>query len=884
MEPSIFKFILRHSMRQQITILCLTVGSFPFLYLSLDLPKIIINDAINARDFPKELPLGLFGEFEQIPYLLLLSGVFLVLVIIKSGFKFRINIYQGLLGERMLRRLRYELYSRILLFPLPYFRRVSPNEMIPMITAEVEPLGGFIGEAIALPAFYGGTLVVIFAFVFIQDPILGLAAIALYPIQGYLIPRLQRRVNELAKQRVRAVRETARNIGETVAGVTEIHAHDTSQYELAKFAGRLGRIYEIRYEIYRRKFFIKFLNGFLAQLTPFFFYSIGGYLVIEGDLSFGSLVAVLAAYKDLTPPWKELLKYYQRQADARIKYEQVTIQFQPADMMDEALQTTDPEPDEPLKGDIVATNVKLEEDDQVKVIDGVNFTFGLDEHIAIVGSGASGKETLAMLIARLIAPTGGRLTIGGRGLSDLPASVTGRRMAYVGPSSYMFSGSVRDNLLYGLKHRPLRPADYDEATAEKRARALQDAVLTGNTGLDPRAGWTDYAAAGADGHESLRVVAMGFLDLVEMDDTLYEMGLRGTLDPGKRPKIAAQLLSAREAIRGRLKAPDMAGLVEPFDEAKYNDNATVAENLLFGTPLGAGFDIDNLAESPYVRKVLDQVGLTSDLLEMGRQVAGLMIELFSGLDPGHEFFDQYSFIEAEDLPEFHALLGRITKEGLEALGVEDRNRLLSLPFKLIPARHRLDQIDDDMRDRLLAARRTFAAELPEALKSSVEFFDAEKYNAAASLQDNILFGKVAYGQALSAERVGGMIAQVVDELGLRDEVMEVGLDYEVGIGGTRLGIGQRQRLAIVRSLLKRPDLMIVNEALTALDDALQTRILRNLIAEMKGRGLIFVSPRAGLAREFGRVVVMESGRIAEQGTFTELDREGTRLHELMRAG
>ncbi len=691
-------------------------------------------------------------------------------------------------------------------------------------------------------------------------------------------------MNELAKQRVRAVREIARNIGEAVSGVTEIHAHDTSQYELAKFAGRLGRLYEIRYEIYRRKFFIKFLNSFLGQLTPFLFYSIGGYLVIEGDLSFGALVAVLAAYKDLTPPWKELLKYYQRQADARIKYEQVTMQFAPADMLDESLQTIDPEPDERLTGDIVATNVRLEEDDQVKILDGVSFTFGLDEHIAIVGSGASGKETLAMLIARLVAPTGGRITIGGKDLADLPESVTGRRMAYVGPGAYMFSGSVRDNLFYGLKHRPLRPAVYDEETAQVRASALQDAVLAGNTGLDPQAGWTDYAAAGADGRESLRVRAMASLDLVEMGDTLYEMGLRGTLDPGERPEIAARLLSAREAIHQRLEAPDMAELVEPFDEAKYNDNATVAENLLFGTPVGAAFDIDNLAESPYVREVLDKVGLTSDLLEMGRQVAGIMIELFSGLDAGHEFFDQYSFIEAEDLPEFHALLGRITKEGLEGLGADDRNRLLSLPFKLIPARHRLDQIDDDMRNRLLTARRTFAAELPAALESSVEFFDAGKYNAAASLQDNILFGKVAYGQALSAERVGAMIAEVVDQLGLRDEVMEVGLDYEVGIGGARLGIAQRQSLAIARSLLKRPDLMIVNEALTVLDDAVQTRILRNLIAEMKGRGLIFVSPRAKLAKDFGRVVVMESGKIVEQGTFAELDREGTRLSELLRAG
>ena len=66
----------------------------------------------------------------------------------------------------------------------------------------------------------------------------------------------------------------------------------------------LGTIYWIRYDIYRKKFFIKFLNTFLGQLTPFFFYSIGGYLVINGQLTLGALVAVLSAYKDMSDPWE----------------------------------------------------------------------------------------------------------------------------------------------------------------------------------------------------------------------------------------------------------------------------------------------------------------------------------------------------------------------------------------------------------------------------------------------------------------------------------------------------------------------------------------------------------------------------------------------------
>ena len=273
----------------------------------------------------------------------MLCGAFLALVCVNGAFKYFINVYRGKLGEQMLRRLRYDLYARVLRFPLPHFRKVSQGEIIPMITAEVEPLGGFIGDAMALPIFQGGTLLTILVFMFIQDPVLGLAAIALYPLQGYLIPKLQRKVNSLGKERVRAVRVLSDKIGESISGVEEVHANNNARYMLALFSQRLGKIYDIRFEIYKRKFFIKFLNNFLGQLTPFFFFSIGGYLVMKGDLSVGALVAVLAAYKDLSAPWKELLNYYQRKEDSRIKYEQVIEQFDPEGMLEERLQVDDVE-------------------------------------------------------------------------------------------------------------------------------------------------------------------------------------------------------------------------------------------------------------------------------------------------------------------------------------------------------------------------------------------------------------------------------------------------------------------------------------------------------------------------------------------------------------
>ena len=83
----------------------------------------------------------------------------------------------------------------------------------------------------------------------------------------------------------------------------------------------------VRRRIFRLKFFIKALNNFLTALTPFLFYSLGGYFVIEGRISLGALVAVLAAHKDFSAPLKELFRYYQTLEDTWIRYQEIVMFF-----------------------------------------------------------------------------------------------------------------------------------------------------------------------------------------------------------------------------------------------------------------------------------------------------------------------------------------------------------------------------------------------------------------------------------------------------------------------------------------------------------------------------------------------------------------------------
>ena len=873
MEKTLFKFIWRYSKRDQIILLILTAISFPFLYLSLDLPKTIINKAIGGKDVPEEI----FGmTVDQIDYLLILSGAFLALVFVNGGFKFYVNVFRGQLGERMLRRLRYSLLARVLRFPLPQFKKVSQGEVIQMVNSEVEPLGGFVGDSIALPAFQGGTLLTILIFMFIQDWMLGLAAIALYPIQGYIIPKLQWHVNQLGKKRVRNVRVLAEKIGEAVSGIEEVHANDGARRILARFTERLGVIYDIRYEIFRRKFFIKFLNNFIAQLTPFFFYSIGGYLVIKGDLTFGALVAILAAYKDLSAPWKELLTYYQRLADSRIKYDQVIEQFDPQGIWPENYQMAEIEADFSLAGNVSAGNLSILDEESQPIVEKLSFDISKSEHIALTGPSSGGKDLATILMARLLAPDSGQIVVAGKQIADLPEAATGRYMGYIGPNAFVFNATLKENILLGAMHRPI-------STEGELNEDLKNAQLSGNSLDDLGAEWLDYNAIGVDSDAGLQKRLIELLQVVDLDVDVYSMGLRSTVDGFDDDQLLEQILTARKKFRETLDKSDISNFVESFDKEVFNSNASVAENLLFGTPKGDSFNSENIGTNAYVVEILERVDLKDEFIRIGRDVASTMVELFADLPSDHEYFSQYSFISSEDLPEFQTLLARSERLGLENMSTEDSNQFLSLPFKLIPARHRLDLITNDIQKRILEARKLFAEEIGDELRDEIEFFEAGHYNRSSSIQDNILFGKIALDKANAIEEVNHLVTEIIDQENLRPVIINAGLNSQAGLAGSRLSQGQRQKLSIARALLRRPDHLILNEATSSLDSGSQTIVMSNLLSEMKDRNVTWALQRASLAENFDRVLVLSGGQVVEDGSFQDLvKKEDSVINDLLR--
>ena len=234
---------------------------------------------------------------------------------------------------------------------------------------------------------------------------------------------------------------------------------------------------------------------------------------------------------------------------------------------------------------------------------------------------------------------------------------------------------------------------------------------------------------------------------------------------------------------------------------------------------------------------LEREGLTAVLHDMGRNIASTMVEIFSGLPPGHMFFDRFSFISADDLPEFQEILERDERGAPEP---DDRRRLVLLTFDYIEPRHRLGLIDDTVMAHMVRVRHALKANLPASLTDAVEFYDPAAVCMMAPVLDNILFGRIAYGIADAEATVLAVVRQSIEAVGLTADVSRIGLGFQTGHGGRLISSTQRAALSLARSLIKRPAILILNGPFGAFSDAEAARLLQAVRTFQTGRSVIMV--------------------------------------------
>ncbi|MBN9243552.1 MAG: ABC transporter ATP-binding protein [Mesorhizobium sp.] len=171
--------------------------------------------------------------------------------------------------------------------------------------------------------------------------------------------------------------------------------------------------------------------------------------------------------------------------------------------------------------------------------------------------------------------------------------------------------------------------------------------------------------------------------------------------------------------------------------------------------------------------------------------------------------------------------------------------------------------------RILIDGQDIAGVTQDSLRAAIGMVTQDTSLLHRSVRDNVLYGRPDAGEDAMIEAVRRAEASGFID-GLADAKGRTGFDAHVGERGVKLSGGQRQRIAIARVMLKDAPILILDEATSALDSEVEAAIQENLYRLMQGKTVIAIAHRLSTIAAMDRLIVMDQGRIIEEGTHDEL--------------
>jgi ABC-type phosphate transport system ATPase subunit len=238
---------------------------------------------------------------------------------------------------------------------------------------------------------------------------------------------------------------------------------------------------------------------------------------------------------------------------------------------------------------------------------------------------------------------------------------------------------------------------------------------------------------------------------------------------------------------------------------------------------------------------------------------------------------QASWVEFEE-----GRLEKIKQNTLDRLPPEEREKCLILGLRYTPGNHKMISKPRGMRDMILEKRKLFRETVAQDHPNTITFYERSQYIYSQTILNNILFGKITTAKPDALDNINHNIIQLLIEEDILEDIVDIGLEYQVGSKGDKLSGGQRQKLAIARALLKNPRILIMDEATSALDNKSQARIQSLIDTKWKGENtIISVVHRLDTIKKYDWVAVMKAGKIVEFGPYEQLiDKKGM-LYELV---
>ncbi|WP_373864282.1 ABC transporter ATP-binding protein [Paenibacillus xylaniclasticus] len=372
------------------------------------------------------------------------------------------------IAQRIVLRLRRTLYRKLQKLPVAYFDSRRHGDVMSRLSNDIDNVSNTISQStIQLMA---GVLSIVGALVMmlILSPTLTLASLITVPLVFGLTRMIARRTRELFKAQQTQLGALNGHIEETITGVQIVQAFNQEQRAISEFN-------EINYKLCETSTKAQIWSGLLMPLLSVIsnigFASVaivGGILGVKGHVSVGVIASFMTYSRQFVRPLNDIAATFNVLQSGLAGAERV---FEALDEQEEQEDAPHSVEMKSPAGRVEFQNVTFGYKPEEPILNQISFVAEAGTSTAIIGSTGAGKTTIIQLLTRFYEPTGGKVTIDGRELTEYTRDSLRRSFGVVLQDTYLFSGTIRDNLKYG------NPEATDEEMIEAAKLANADAFI-----------------------------------------------------------------------------------------------------------------------------------------------------------------------------------------------------------------------------------------------------------------------------------------------------------------------------------------------------------------------------------------------------------------------
>lgn len=404
----------------------------------------------------------------------------LLVYAINTALHYMVTYYGHVLGTNIEVDMRQDLYEHIQQQSFSYFDNRETGKLITRLTSdlfEIAEVAHHGPEDIFITIF---TLIGAFLLMLSVHVPLAIMTFILVPFIAVALGFFNKRMTQVNTQIYDDLAEFSAGIEASVGGIRVVQAFSNEEYEQQRF-GRLNNAYrKSKYAFYKTMAVSHSYNYFFIRLISLFALFFGAYFAIQGEISYGDLIAFILFANVFVRPIEKVNTMIESYPKGFAGFKRLLEELGNKPDIKDSSHAFDVDS---LKGDIEYENVTFSYEENQPILDRINLSIKAGETVAFVGPSGAGKTTICNLLPRFYDIDSGKISVDGHSIKDITLNSLREQIGVVQQDVFLFPGSVKENILYGK----LDATDEEVINAVKLAN-LEDVVNAMPNGLQTMIG------------------------------------------------------------------------------------------------------------------------------------------------------------------------------------------------------------------------------------------------------------------------------------------------------------------------------------------------------------------------------------------------------------